>query len=121
MWLFGDNNDYVGQTLKTDPMFQLDAHLTRDFTAAPLGRARRRLVQRRPGDHQRRRGREAQQPRRRAHARLHGQRQPGPHLRLQVDRQRQRARRPAHGRLHGLAGVRLAPAHRGHAAAEESE
>jgi hypothetical protein len=32
VWLFGDNNDYVGQTLKTDPMFQLDAHLTRDFT-----------------------------------------------------------------------------------------
>jgi len=32
VWLFGDNNDYVGQTLKTDPMFQLDAHLTRDLT-----------------------------------------------------------------------------------------
>jgi hypothetical protein len=32
VWLFGDNNDYVGQTLKTDPLFQFDAHLTRDFT-----------------------------------------------------------------------------------------
>jgi hypothetical protein len=32
VWLFGTNNDYVGQTLKTDPLFQLDAHLTRDFT-----------------------------------------------------------------------------------------
>jgi Putative MetA-pathway of phenol degradation len=32
VWLFGNNNDFVGQTLKTDPMFQLDAHLTRDFT-----------------------------------------------------------------------------------------
>jgi len=32
VWLFGSNDDYVGQTLKTDPMFQLDAHLTRDFT-----------------------------------------------------------------------------------------
>jgi hypothetical protein len=33
VWLFGDNSDYVGgQTLKTDPLFQLDAHLTRDFT-----------------------------------------------------------------------------------------
>jgi len=32
VWLFGDNDDYVGQTLKTDPLFQLDAHLTRDFT-----------------------------------------------------------------------------------------
>ena len=32
VWLFGTNDNYVGQTLKTDPMFQLDAHLTRDFT-----------------------------------------------------------------------------------------
>ena len=32
VWFFGDNNNYVGQTLKTDPMFQVDAHLTRDFT-----------------------------------------------------------------------------------------
>jgi hypothetical protein len=32
VWLFGKNNDFVGQTLETDPMFQLDAHLTRDFT-----------------------------------------------------------------------------------------
>ena len=32
VWLFGDNTDFVGQTLKTDPAFQLDAHLARDFT-----------------------------------------------------------------------------------------
>jgi len=32
VWLFGPNNNFVGQTLKTDPMFQVDAHLTRDFT-----------------------------------------------------------------------------------------
>jgi hypothetical protein len=32
VWWFTDNNDYVGQTLSTDPMFQLEAHLTRDFT-----------------------------------------------------------------------------------------
>jgi hypothetical protein len=32
VWIFGTNDDYVGRTLKTDPMFQLDAHLTRDFT-----------------------------------------------------------------------------------------
>jgi hypothetical protein len=32
VWVFGNNTDYLGQTLKTDPMFQLDAHLTRDFT-----------------------------------------------------------------------------------------
>ncbi len=32
VWLFGDNDDYVGKTMETDPMFQLDAHLTRDFT-----------------------------------------------------------------------------------------
>jgi hypothetical protein len=33
VWLFGDNDDYVGQTKEADPMFQLDAHLTRDFSA----------------------------------------------------------------------------------------
>jgi hypothetical protein len=32
VWLFGKNDDFQGKTLKTDPMFQLDAHLTRDFT-----------------------------------------------------------------------------------------
>jgi hypothetical protein len=38
VWLFGDNTDYVGgKTLKTDPMFQLDAHLTRDFTKGLWG------------------------------------------------------------------------------------
>lgn len=31
-WFFGTNDDYVGKTLKADPMLQLDAHLTRDFT-----------------------------------------------------------------------------------------
>ncbi len=32
VWLFGTNDDYVGQTLETKPMFELDGHLTRDFT-----------------------------------------------------------------------------------------
>lgn len=32
VWFFTDNNDYMGQTLSTDPMFQVEAHLTRDFT-----------------------------------------------------------------------------------------
>jgi hypothetical protein len=32
VWLFGTNDDYMGQTLETDPMFQVDAHLTRDLT-----------------------------------------------------------------------------------------
>jgi hypothetical protein len=32
VWFFSTNDNYVGQTLKTDPKFQLDAHLTRDFT-----------------------------------------------------------------------------------------
>jgi hypothetical protein len=32
VWLFGDNTDFVGKTLETDPLFQIDAHLTRDFT-----------------------------------------------------------------------------------------
>ncbi len=33
VWMFTDNDNYVnGQTLQTDPMFQWEAHLTRDFT-----------------------------------------------------------------------------------------
>jgi len=32
VWFFGNNDDYVGQTMETDPLFQLDAHLTRDIT-----------------------------------------------------------------------------------------
>ena len=32
VWLFGNNDDYVGQTMETDPLYQLDAHLTRDIT-----------------------------------------------------------------------------------------
>jgi len=37
VWLFGDNDDYVGHTMETDPMFQLDAHLSRDFTETAWG------------------------------------------------------------------------------------
>ncbi len=32
VWFFGNNDDYVGQTMETDPLFQLDAHVTRDIT-----------------------------------------------------------------------------------------
>ena len=31
IWLYGDNNDFVGHTLSTEPKFQLETHLTRDF------------------------------------------------------------------------------------------
>ena len=31
IWLFGDNNDFVGVKMETEPMYQLEAHLTRDF------------------------------------------------------------------------------------------
>ncbi|GAB3414706.1 transporter [Massilia agilis] len=37
VWFFGKNTDFVGQTLKTDPLFQLDAHLTRDLTESFWG------------------------------------------------------------------------------------
>jgi len=32
VWFYGDNTDFSGKTLETDPSFQLDAHLTRDLT-----------------------------------------------------------------------------------------
>lgn len=37
VWIFGDNDDFVGQTLETDVMYQLDAHLTHDFAASLWG------------------------------------------------------------------------------------
>lgn len=41
VWFFGDNSDFYGtkggQTKSTEAMFQLDAHLTRDFTANAWG------------------------------------------------------------------------------------
>jgi hypothetical protein len=33
VWLFGTNDDFVGTRLETDPLFQVDAHLTRDLTS----------------------------------------------------------------------------------------
>ena len=33
VWLFADNDDFMGDTMSTDPMFQLEGHLTRDMTA----------------------------------------------------------------------------------------
>ncbi len=32
IWLFGDNDDFVGRNLASDPTFELEAHLTRNFT-----------------------------------------------------------------------------------------
>ena len=37
LWLFGDNDDFVGRTAETDPMFQLEGHLTRDFSEGLWG------------------------------------------------------------------------------------
>jgi Putative MetA-pathway of phenol degradation len=37
VWFFSDNHDFVGHTLSTDPMFQVEAHLTRDFTESLWG------------------------------------------------------------------------------------
>ncbi len=32
VWLFAENDDFLGRTLKNDPMFQVEAHWTHDFT-----------------------------------------------------------------------------------------
>ncbi len=37
VWLFAENNDFIGQKLENDPMWQLEAHLTHDFTASFFG------------------------------------------------------------------------------------
>jgi hypothetical protein len=31
VWLFSDNTDFVGKTISTEPMYQLEGHITRDF------------------------------------------------------------------------------------------
>ncbi len=33
VWLFGDNDDFVGNNLHSDPTFELETHLTRNFTS----------------------------------------------------------------------------------------
>jgi hypothetical protein len=32
VWVFTENDDFVGQTLKNDPLWQIEAHWTQDFT-----------------------------------------------------------------------------------------
>ena len=33
VWFFGDNDDFVGQNLSSDPTFELEGHLTRNLTS----------------------------------------------------------------------------------------
>ncbi len=37
VWLFEDNDDFIGQRLENDPIWQLEAHLTQDFTRSLFG------------------------------------------------------------------------------------
>lgn len=37
VWVFGDNDNVQGRTLETDPIFELEGHLTRDFTETSWG------------------------------------------------------------------------------------
>jgi hypothetical protein len=37
VWLFGKNGDFLGSDLENDPMWQIEAHLTRDFTTDFFG------------------------------------------------------------------------------------
>jgi hypothetical protein len=36
-WIFAENDDFLGQTLDNDPMWQIEAHLTQDFTRTFYG------------------------------------------------------------------------------------
>jgi len=31
VWIFGDNDDFTGRTLSTEPIYEIDTHLTHDF------------------------------------------------------------------------------------------
>jgi hypothetical protein len=37
IWLFGENDDFLGQKLENDPLWQFEAHLTHDFTRTFFG------------------------------------------------------------------------------------
>ncbi len=37
VWLFAENDDFMGQKLENDPMWQIEAHLTHDFTPSFFG------------------------------------------------------------------------------------
>jgi len=37
IWMFSANTDFVGKTISTKPMYQLEAHLTRDFSEGLWG------------------------------------------------------------------------------------
>ncbi|MBW2567406.1 MAG: hypothetical protein JRE24_11160 [Deltaproteobacteria bacterium] len=37
VWLFAENDDFLGQKLENDPMWQIEAHLTNDFTPSFFG------------------------------------------------------------------------------------
>ena len=37
VWLFAENDEFLGQNLKNDPMWQIEAHLTNDFTPSFYG------------------------------------------------------------------------------------
>lgn len=37
VWLFAENDNFLGQKLKNDPLWQLEAHLTHDFTPSFTG------------------------------------------------------------------------------------
>ena len=37
VWLFAENDDFLGQKLKNDPLWQLEAHWTHDFTPSFTG------------------------------------------------------------------------------------
>ncbi len=37
VWIFEENDDFLGQELENDPLWQIEAHLTRDFTRTFFG------------------------------------------------------------------------------------
>ena len=110
VWFFGTNDDFVGKTLSTDPMFQVDAHLTRDFTEHLWGSLDGAWY---TGGKATIDGVEGEKLDNLAVGLTLGYQindNLGAHRRLQVDHQRQRSRRPPDGRLHDLAGGGVAPA-----------
>lgn len=115
VWLFGPNNNFVGQTLKTDPMFQLDAHLTRDFTQNLWGSLDAVYYNHGASGINGVAGKQLNTWESASRSATRSTTTWVRSLRLQVKlEQRQRPERLAHGQLHDVARVRVAPAGRGY-------
>ena len=110
VWLFGPNNDFVGKTMTTDALFQLEGHLTHNFAKGFWASLDAAWYTRREVHHRRGPRLEAEQRRPLDHGWVPAQRQRPAHRGLRGDHQRQRPERPPPESVPRDADLRVASA-----------